>query len=143
MKIREFKPEDAMTLKDDLIEAAWNGELTLEHFTQIKEPAFTAVHCGQIIACVGVMVRGKEGIAWALFANSMSLTTALDGAIIVRDTLNQIIREHHLDRVYSTVREAFHKGRRYLHFLGFEEVGPMESNQRDGAETLMCVKEAA
>ena len=78
-----------------------------------------------------------------MFASDLPLKTALDGAIVVKDTLNKIIGDHQLDCVYCDVRADFRKAQRYLRFLGFEYVGPIESNQRDGSETFMYIKGAA
>jgi len=143
MRLRKFKPEDGMVIKDDIMEVAWNGLFTVEKFQSITGPAFTAVHEGKIIACAGVILHGDEGMGWALFAKNMTLSTAFDGAVLVRDTLMKIIRDHRLKTVYASARSDFHKGQRYLHFLGFTKVGPIESNQRDGAGALMYVKEVA
>jgi len=143
MRLRKFKPEDGMAIKDDIMEVAWNGLFTIEKFRSITGPAFTAVHEGKIIACAGVIIHGDEGVGWGLVAKTITPRLSVNIAVLVRDTLMKIIRDHRLKTVYASARSDFHKGQRYLHFLGFTKVGPIESNQRDGAGALMYVKEVA
>jgi len=138
MIVRKFQPEDFMAINDDLTELAWSNVLTLEAIRLIRGPAYTAVHSGKVIGCGGVIINGNEGEAWGAFSRSIPLTVALDGAIVAKDTLADIMKSWNLKRLYARARKDFKKGQRYLHFLGFR----LGSNQRDKSETLMYVREA-
>lgn len=143
MIVKNFKPEDGMKIVNDLVEEALNGRLTLEQFKALPEPAYTVWHEGEVVACGGMQIVGDEGIGWALFRKTMRPSSAYRVAVTVRNTVMRIIKEYGLKTVYVSAREDFSKGRRYLDFLGFENVGLIESNQPDGSETLMYVKEVA
>jgi hypothetical protein len=81
--------------------------------------AYTACILGQPVACAGMYLHGKGiGETWTLFSPVMK-TLPLALFRIVSKTLNEVITEEKLNRVWAMVDPADPAAVRFVEHLGF------------------------
>ena len=120
MEIVPFDPSDLVHIHPPTLTAAqW---LPFAAGYHDMGPAFTLIDGDTVLGCAGVIVSGRVGEAWAALSDAIR-TRPLVLHRTVKRKLNQIVIEHGLLQVISTVYRDFAAGRRWVERLGFRQEG--------------------
>jgi len=104
-------------------------------YTKERNPAWTAVHDGEMLGCAGVVIAWPGfGVAWACFADELFKRWPVWTTRTVRRALADIMRAHALRRVEAV---AIPTRSCWLEALGFHlENGRARSYTVDGRDVV-------
>jgi RimJ/RimL family protein N-acetyltransferase len=89
---------------------------------------------GELLGCAGLhdyYIPGV-GLAWAMY--SLDIGSYHIDPQVVRDKMNEIIKQRGYHRVQVTCRRDFPAGMSYLRYLGFTVEGIMRNHESDGTD---------
>lgn len=123
IEVRQFNPDDAMAIKDCLVQDYLNGLLTREGAQHLfhSGPAYTALIEGKIAACAGLSLRGSgSAFGWAMYSKNICPSSLCRIVVLVKRKLDKLIDVLELTEIVTSIHSEFTIGRRYLEYLGFE-----------------------
>ena len=144
-KIVDFVPEHAI----DLIEMGranfgvlHDADTTMKPYFQViaEDSAYTMMEDGHLVGAAGIYrVWDGVGEAWLLPSERL-LARPRKAVKAVRQFLDDIAERENFRRVQATTHADFHRGRRFLEWLGFEKEGLLRGYGPDVADHIMFAR---
>ena len=120
MEIAPFDPSDLVHIHPPMLTPAqWFAFAASYRDAGL---AYTLVDDDTVLGCAGLMVSGRVGLAWAALSDAIRARPFILHRTVKRK-LDQIVIEHELEQVVSTVNNDFSAGRRWIERLGFCQEG--------------------
>lgn len=127
IKIREFKTEDAIAIKDNLIENIWNGLTDNNIFKTLKDIGinYTAEYEDRVIACGGFFFNEVNIGTWTMYSSLSNKFLLGRVAIMAKRILDNyclILRKNTAYREIRTLCRCENiEIQKYLEHLGFHK----------------------
>lgn len=120
MEIVPFDPSDLAALDPPAV-AAVDWQAFADGYGDFG-PSFTLMDGDKVLACGGLIVSGRVGLAWAALSDAIRARPVVLYRTVKRK-LNQLVMLWGLEQVVSTANDDLEAGRRWMEGLGFHEEG--------------------